>query len=267
MILRSRTVSLLALGAICLTGCTSEEQPAQPALKPLALKEQAWSSVKSADGYVVSWAGVLSNANPWHFGEHVVATIVGHDAKGAEVIRFPQPLDAVSPGGQLAFAGQRNVPRKPAKVAIEYRTVKWRLAGRIPSAFHKFPVSRVQTLPQKDGSYVVKGFVDNPYTLPVGTLVVNALLRDKSGKLVGGGSTFVDDVRTGRPPRFVLTVSGLPKSAKVATTEVTARTWGSTGKPYEELALAGIAPVHTAKPTTEPFTEDRSTQLISEYKQ
>ncbi|MEV0386360.1 hypothetical protein [Nonomuraea sp. NPDC050643] len=266
MISRSRTVSLLALGAICLSGCASEPPPVQK-LKPLALKEQASNIVKSADGYAVNWAGVLSNANPWHFGEHVVATIVGHDAKGAEVVRMDQPLDAVPPGGSLAFTGQASAAVKPAKVTIQYRPAQWRPAARIASAFQRFPISRVQTLRQKDGSYLITGYVGNPYQLSASSLVVNALLRDKAGKLLGGGSTFVDDVKAGRPPRFILTVSGLPAGAKVDRTEITARTWGSTGRPFEDLALAGAVPIHTVKPTTEPFVVDRSTAIVSEHKE
>ncbi|MFI7702888.1 hypothetical protein [Nonomuraea sp. NPDC049480] len=269
MIPHSRTASLLALGAlgaICLTGCSSDERPVQK-LKPLALKEQVSNIVKSADGYAVNWAGVLTNANPWHFGEHVVATIVGHDAKGTEVVRLDQPLDAVPPGGSLAFTGQAGAAEKPARVTIQYRPAQWRPAARIASAFQRFPITRSQTLPQKDGSYLITGYVGNPYQLSAGSLVVNALLRDKAGKLLGGGSTFVDDVKAGSPPRFILTVSGLPRGAQVARTEITARTWGSTGRPYEELALAGAIPVHTATPTSEPFAVDRSTQIVSEYKQ
>ncbi|MFG1704839.1 hypothetical protein ACFLIM_16765 [Nonomuraea sp. M3C6] len=266
MIPRSRTVSLLALWAICLAGCASEDQPAQ-ALKPLALKEQVSNIVKSSDGYAVNWAGVLSNANPWHFGEHVVATIVGQDAAGTEVVRLDQPLDAVPPGGSLAFTGQASAAEKPAKVTIQYRPAQWRPAARIPSAFQRFPISRVQTLRQKDGSYLITGYVDNPYQISASSLVVNALLRDNSGKLIGGGSTFVDDVKAGRPPRFILTVTGLPAGARAAKTEVTARTWGSTGRPYEDLALGGAVPVQTAKSTTEPFAEDRSTQVIADHKE
>ncbi|MCF6473725.1 hypothetical protein FAF44_35870 [Nonomuraea sp. MG754425] len=266
MIPRIRTVSLLALGAICLSSCASEEQPAQE-LKPLALKEQVSTIVKSTDGYAVNWAGVLSNANPWHFGEHVVATIVGHDAKGAEVVRMDQPLDAVPPGGSLAFTGQASATQKPAKVSIQYRPAQWRPAARIASAFQRFPVSRVQTMRQKDGTYLITGYVSNPYQISASTLVVNALLRDSAGKLLGGGSTFVDEVEAGSPPRFILTVSGLPKGTDVARTEITARTWGSTGRPYEELALSGAAPTHTVKPTSEPFAVDRSTEIVSEYKQ
>ncbi|MBF8188647.1 hypothetical protein ITP53_23540 [Nonomuraea sp. K274] len=269
MILHSRTVSLLALGAlgaICLPGCSSEDKPEQ-ALKPLALKEQVSNIVKSADGYAVNWAGVLSNANPWHFGEHVVATVVGHDARGTEVVRMDQPLDAVPPGGSLAFTGQATSAEKPAKVTIQYRPAKWRPAARIASAFQRFPISRTQTLRQKDGTYLITGYVGNPYQLPASSLVVNALLRDKAGKLLAGGSTFVDDVKAGSPPRFILTIGGLPASTKVAKTEISARTWGSTGRPYEDLALGGAMPVHTVKPTTEPFAVDRSTEVVTQHKE
>ncbi|WP_084958804.1 FxLYD domain-containing protein [Thermoactinospora rubra] len=254
--MRTVTLTGTVLAAVLLAGCTSEKAPAKQ-LKPLALAEQTSTIVKSRDGYVVNWAGVLSNANPWHFGEHVVATVVGRDAKGAEVVRMDQPLDAVPPGGRLAFTGQATAAAKPAKVTIEYRPARWRQAARIVSAFKPFPVSRVQTIRQKDGRYVITGFVSNPYRTPAASLVVSALLRDASGKLLGGGTAFVDDVKAGKTPRFVITVEGVPSSARVGRTDVTARTWGATARPYEELALGGIVPVHTVKPTTEPFAKDR----------
>ncbi|MEO3874221.1 hypothetical protein ABGB18_35945 [Nonomuraea sp. B12E4] len=236
-------------------------------LKPLALKEQVSNVIKSAEGYTVSWAGVLSNANPWHFGEHVVATIVGRDAAGTEVVRLDQPLDAVPPGGSLAFTGSAASAQRPAKVTIQYRPAQWRQAARIASAFQKFPITRVRTMRQKDGTYLITGYIDNPYRQPAGSLVINALLRDGNGKLIGGGSTFVDDVKAGSLPRFILTAGGMPNGSHVVKTEITASTWGSTGRPFEDLALGGAVPVHTTKPVTEPFAEDRSTQVINSHKQ
>ncbi|MET9339399.1 hypothetical protein [Nonomuraea sp. NPDC003804] len=258
MIPRIRTIAAFAL--VLVAGCAAAEKPPVQ-MKPLVLKEQASSVAKSADGYVVNWAGVLVNSNPWHFGEHVVATIVGRDAKGAEVARTDQPLDAVPPGGDLPFTGQMPASGKPAKVTIEYRSTQWRQAARVPSSLLPFPITRSQTVKQKNGSYLVTGEVDNPYVLPAGSLVVTALLRDQAGKLVAGASTFVDDVRAGKPPRFILTVEGPPATAKVAMTDVVARTWGSTGRPYEELALGGAQPVHTVKPTTAPFAYDKGRQM------
>ncbi|GAA3473118.1 hypothetical protein GCM10018965_076710 [Nonomuraea roseola] len=258
---RSRIFAALAL--ILVAGCSSTpDEPSPQQMRPLALKEQASSVAKGDHGYVVSWAGVLGNSNPWHFGENVVATIVGVDAKGAEVFRMDQPLDAIPPAGTLAFTGQAVTGAKPEKVTISHRSAQWRQTARVPSSLRKFPVSRVQTVKQKDGTYLVTGDVGNPYVLPASSLAVSALLRDKSGKLLGGASTFVDDVQAGKTPRFILTVEGLPSSTQVGATEVVARTWGSTGRPYEELAMGGAVPVHTVKPRTAPFAKDKGRHAV-----
>lgn len=248
-------ITVIALGLFLAAGCSSES--VSDDLKPLSLTEQASTIVKSGDGYVVNWAGVLSNVNPAHFGEHVVATVIGRDAGGGEVVRMDQPLDAVPPNSKLAFTGQATASAKPVKVSIEYRPAQWRPVGRIVSAYKTFPASRVETLPQKDGDILVVGAVANPYRLPASSLVVSALLRDATGRLLGGGSGFVDNVRAGSMPRFLVDVEGVTEPSKVAKTEVVVRTWGSTSKPYEDLVLGGSMPVHTVKPTTEPFQSDR----------
>ncbi|GAA3122446.1 hypothetical protein GCM10010466_11720 [Planomonospora alba] len=258
----TRTAGVLgALTLILLTGCASEDRRDDaPELRPLTVKEEVSSVVRSEerhDGYVVNWAGVLANPNPWHFGEHVVVTVVGLDARGKEVVRMEQPLDAVPPAGSLSFTGQALSVKKPAKVTIDYRPAEWRKAGRIVSAFKPFPVSGVTTARQQDGDYLVTGYVGTPYRLPAGTLAVTALLRDAAGRLLGGGTAFVDDVRESGRRRFLLDVESVAPAAKVAKTEVVARTWGSSSRPYEELALGGTVPVHTVKPTTSPFVHDR----------
>ncbi|MFF5208469.1 hypothetical protein [Streptosporangium sp. NPDC000396] len=253
----TRIVGALAL--LLLTGCSSAEEEQVTQLRPLTVKEQVSSIRKSGGGYVVSWAGVLANGNPWHFGEHVVATVVAKNAQGKEVARLQQSLDAVPPAGSLSFTGQVVAVEKPTQVSIEYRPAQWRQAGRIVSAFESFPVSDVLT-ERKDGSYLVTGYVGTPYRLPADSLAVTALLRDKNGKLLGGGSAFVDDVRTGKKQRFIMNIENVADTGKIAGAEVVASTWGSSSRPYEELALGGLAPIHTAKPTTAPFAKDRGRQ-------
>ncbi|WP_239129897.1 hypothetical protein [Sinosporangium siamense] len=252
---------VVLLGAAVLAGCGGEEKPA-PELRPLAVRDQVSSIIKTGDSYLINWAGVLGNDNKWHFGEQVVATITGQNAAGKQVVRTDQPLDAVPPAGALPFSGQAVSPEKPEKVTITFRPAQWRKASRVTSAFRPFPVSDSMTTRQNNGNYIVTGRVANPYNLSASSLVVTALLRDKMGKLVGGGTTFVDDVASGVRPRFILSVEGLPKSAQVARTEVVARTWGSTGKPYEDLVLGGAKPLHTVKPTTAPFPRDRGRQAL-----
>lgn len=251
----TRIVGTLAL--LLLAGCSfSNPKDQATALRPLAVKEQVSSITKGDDGYVVNWAGVLANSNPWHFGEHVVATVVAKDATGKEVVRLEQPLDAVPPGGTLPFSGQVTAPQKPSQVTIQYRPAKWRQAGRIVSAFEQFPVTGMLTA-RKDDGYLITGYVGSPYRMPAGSLAVTALLRDKDGKLLGGGSTFVDDVRANAKRRFILHIQSVPDTGKIAKAEVVASTWGSSSQPYEKLALGGIVPIHTVKPTTAPFTKDR----------
>ncbi|ACZ91803.1 hypothetical protein [Streptosporangium roseum] len=255
----TRIVGALAL--LLLAGCSSSPEKEQAAsLKPLSVKEETSSILKGDDGYVVNWAGVLVNSNPWHFGEHVVATVIAKDAKGKEVVRLEQPLDAVPPAGSLSFTGQVVAVEKPSQVSIQYRPAQWRQAARIVSAFRPFPVSDVLTERRDDG-YLITGYVGTPYRLPASSLAVTALLRDKNGKLLGGGSTFVDDVRANGKRRFILNIESVRDTSKIAKAELVARTWGSSSRPYEELALGGIAPPHRAKPTTAPFARDRGRQV------
>lgn len=255
----TRIVSALAL--LLLVGCSSSEEQAAP-LRPLAVAEQVSSILKKDGGYVVNWAGVLTNSNPWHFGEHVVATVIAKDAAGKEVVRLEQPLDAVPPAGSLPFSGEVVASEKPSQVSIDYRPAEWRQAARIVSAFQPFPISDVMTVRRNDG-YLVVGYVGSPYRLPAGSLAVTALLRDKQGKLLGGGSTFVDDVRPKDTRRFIMNIESVADTGKIAKAELTARTWGSSSRPYEQLALGGSLPTRMVKPTTAAFLKDRGRYAAS----
>ncbi|MEV7008377.1 hypothetical protein [Streptosporangium sp. NPDC051022] len=253
----TRIVSALAL--LLLAGCSSDSEQQATQLRPLAVKEQVSSIIKKDGGYVVNWAGVLTNSNPWHFGEHVVATVIAKDAAGKEVVRLEQPLDAVPPAGSLPFSGEVVAAERPSQVSIDYRPAEWRLAGRIVSAFQPFPISDVMTVRRDDG-YLVVGYVGTPYRLPAGSLAVTALLRDRDGKLLGGGSTFVDNVRSDGTRRFVMHIESVQDTSKIAKAEVAARTWGSSSRPYEQLALGGSLPARVVKPTTPAFAKDRGRQ-------
>ncbi|MEU4410103.1 hypothetical protein AB0F88_36795 [Streptosporangium sp. NPDC023963] len=259
----TRIVGALALLLLVgCAGCTDDEEETKQAaaLQPIAVREQASSIIKGDDGYVVNWAGVLANTNPWHFGEHVVATVVAKNSEGKEVVRLEQPLDAVPPAGTLPFTGQVVTQDKPAAVSIAYRPARWHQAGRIVSAFQPFPVREVLTDRTADGDYLVTGYVGTPYVVPARSLAVTALLRDKRGKLLGGGSTFVDNVQAGQKRRFILQIKSVEDTRDIASAEVTARTWGSSSRPFEQLALGGSLPLNTAKPKMPPFAKDRGRQ-------
>ncbi|MBP2704307.1 hypothetical protein JOL79_10835 [Microbispora sp. RL4-1S] len=253
----------LAIAATVVAGCASDGE--RQDTRPLALKEQVSSIVRSGAGYLVSWAGLLDNPNRWHFGENAVAVVSALDARGKEVVHLEQPLDAVPPGRPLAFAGQVTAEQQPVRVKIDYRPATWRPISRIPSAFLRFPVSDVRTDHLSGNSYLVTGHVGDPFRKRAGGVVVTALLRDAAGKLVGGGSAYVNDIGSEAPRRFVITVDGV--TAAVAKTDVMARTWGTTAAPYMDLVAAGAAPAHTVMPTTEPFAKDRGYSPIADRSQ
>lgn len=258
----TRIVGALALLLLIgCAGCTEDAEKKQAAaLRPITVREQASSIVKGDDGYVVNWAGVLANTNPWHFGEHIVATVVAKDSAGKEVVRLEQPLDAVPPAGILPFTGQVVTQEKPANVSVVYRPARWHQAGRIVSAFQPFPIRGVLTDRTPDGYYLVTGYVGTPYVMPTRSLAVTALLRDRQGKLLGGGSTFVDNIQPGENRRFILHIKSVPNTRDIVSAEVSARTWGSSSRPFEQLALGGALPLNTVKPKMPPFAKDRGRQ-------
>ncbi|MBO3751838.1 hypothetical protein J5X84_37705 [Streptosporangiaceae bacterium NEAU-GS5] len=261
---RSRSAVLVLATLVAVGGCGSDQKkPRQQPLQPLSLQEQTSSVASSSNGYIVNWAGVLRNANRWHFGENAVATVTAVDAAGQEVVHMEQPLDAIPPGGTLPFSGEAVANAKPVNVKIGYRDAAWRQAARIPSAFKPFPLYEVATEPLDRKSYLVTGYVGDPFIKAAGSLVVTALLRDAEGKLIGGGSAFVDDVTSKLRRRFVITVDSV-SGGKAVKTDVMARTWGSTAKPYEDLALGGAVPADRGRPATPPFAKDRGYQVASD---
>lgn len=260
---RSRLAIALALAFTGLVGCGEDKQTD---LQPLLLKEQVSSITKSGAGYLVSWAGVLSNANRWHFGEQAVATITAVDAAGKKIVHMEQPLDAVPPGRSVAFSGQTMATERPVRVKIECGRETWRRTPRIPSAFLNFPISDVVTERLREGGYLITGYVLDPFLKTASGVAVTALLRDAAGKLVGGGTAYLDNVRSNLKRRFVITVDAV-NGNQIAKTEVLAGTWGTTAKPYIDLARGGAAPIHTVAPTTRPFAKDRGYLVLTDRRQ
>jgi hypothetical protein len=257
------SVVATAVAAATVAGCSAEPEKTTETLRPLTAKGQASSIVAVGKGYRVNWAVLVANPNRWHFGENVVATVVGRDAQGKEVVRQREPMDAVPPGRTMAFSGTVTAARQPVKMEIDVRSPQWRKAIRIPSAFKQFPLTDVQTVKLRDGQYLVSGYVIDPFRKPASTLRVTALLHDGDGRLLGGRSDFVDDVSAGGRQRFVITVPGVAGAVAPERTKLFVSPWGSTAGPYEELVKAGLVPLHTVKPKTEPFPKDRNAQVSS----
>ncbi|RJL22583.1 hypothetical protein D5H75_35830 [Bailinhaonella thermotolerans] len=246
------------VAGVAVSCARQQSRPKGPEMKPLAVSEQAAAVAQDTEaegGYVVQWAGVLANPNRWHYGEHPVALVTAYDAAGNVLTRVEQQLDVIPPNGRLAFAGQAELPRQPQRVVVRQKDATWQRATRVPSAFAPFTVSDVLTEKDaKQGTYRVVGRVANPYSRQAG-LVVTALLRDASGRLVGGGSGYVKPIKPGEDRAFYVSARPSDPAAKVTKTEVVAGTWGGTRATWENLTLNGLRPVHTTKPTSKPLLD------------
>ena len=73
----------------------------------------------------------------------------------------------------------------------------------------------------------MNGDLVNPYGKDVTQLAVTALLRDESGKLLGGKTSFVDALPAKGMRPFSLTTGRVPGS--VVQVDIVAIPWGSTG--------------------------------------
>jgi len=259
---RPLAVAALAAGSL-LAGCTAEPDRTTEVLRPLAAKERTFAIMSAGKDHRVIWTLVLANPNRWHFAENVVATVVGRDAQGREVVRSRHPVDAVPPGGTAAFSAMTATTTQPAKVEISVESSQWSKAARIPSAFKRFPVADLNTVKLRGGQYLVSGNLRNPFRKEAATLTVTAVLRDRNGRTTGGRSDFVENVGPGAWRHFVITVPKVAGEVAPEHTEVFVTPWGSTARPYEELARAGAVPLHTDKPKTAPFPKDRGSEAAT----
>ncbi|GGM72713.1 hypothetical protein GCM10010106_18900 [Thermopolyspora flexuosa] len=264
MIRVARPLAVVAVAAgSLLAGCSAEPERTTEALRPLAAREQAYAIVSAGKEHRVTWTLVLANPNRWHFAENVVATLVGRDAQGREVVRSRHPVDAVPPGRTTAFSATTSTTTPPAKVEISLESPQWRKAARIPSAFKRFPVADLNTVKLRDGQYLVSGNLRNPFRKETATLTVTAVLRDRNGRTTGGRADFVEKVGPGTWRRFAITVPKVTGGVDPERTEVFVTPWGSTAGPYEELARAGAVPLHTDRPRTAPFPKERGGEAAS----
>jgi hypothetical protein len=257
---RARRALLGALAAVVLlAGCGGEERadtvpgdaaadtaafgPSETApadFADMTLAEQAWS-VGPADtgipGRQVFYAVVLTNPNDGAYGTFPTVQVTARGKDGAILGTDEQVLDALPPNGRIAFGGQIDATRAPATVQITAKKVEWAPTDIAPEKFRPFGTTNLHVTKDTWGETTITGEVTNPYPAPVSDLAVTALFRDKTGKLVGGTTSFVSTLpAAGSLPFELHGWRGLPKFARV---EAVAATWGG---PDSWQALAEGAP-------------------------
>jgi hypothetical protein len=174
--------------------------PTQPAAsstaKPFTIVESAYNLVPqtvSPGKFYLLWVAVIENPNDAQYGTFPVITVTARDDSGAVLGTADQTLGDFPPGTKIAFAGQIDTTAQPTKVEFTPGKVKWQPTKTKAADYIPFAASNVTLKPDPIYGYVVSGDVANPYAKD-GDLAVTALLRDDSGKLVGGETEFVNGV-------------------------------------------------------------------------
>jgi hypothetical protein len=203
---------------------TATPKAADP--KPFVVKESVYlvHPSKLDDSIYVLWTAVLQNPNPDLFGESPVLTVTARDETGSVVGTEDQMFNELTPGGTIAFSGQIEATKTPKTVDFTVGKTRWQTAPKPASAYPAITTQGVSMKPdQLAGGYVVVGEFLNPYPVPLDSTVVTALFRDEAGRLIGGGSTFVDNAPANGARPFSVNHVGL--EGKPAKVDVIVTTW------------------------------------------
>ena len=167
-----------------------------PSPEALQIKEAAWFiSASSAGTTYLRWVAVIVNPNVGYFGSFPTLTVTAVDAAGKVVGTKDQVLFDIPPGATIAFGGlMTTVGAAPSRLRINPSNVRWSSTTARPEMFPAFGVTPDQSVVDNFGQSTITGSISNPYPVPVESLAVTALYRDAAGKLVGGDTTFVNNL-------------------------------------------------------------------------
>lgn len=215
----------------------AEEGGGKENAEPFAITEQEHRVSSGYGDTYVHWTVVIENPNDDVYGTFPTVSITGRDAAGKVVGTEDQVLDSLPPGGVIAFSGQASMTEEPAKVEIAYKSVDWYDTKSVPADYPPFPTRDISYKSQEFGGLVVTGEVVNPYEFAVESIAATALFRDAAGKLVGGTTSYLDDLPAGASmPLQVEELGGSTPPKKVKSVDVIVTPWADP-QTWNDLAL------------------------------
>lgn len=186
--------------------------------------ESVYNVESAFDDSYLKWAAIIENPNQDAYGLFPTITITARDENGAVVGTEDQVLQELPPGTKIAWAGQLTVTKPPKTVEIVPLKVEWRNTETKAADYLAFQTDKINISSQAKNSYKVTGDVKNPYDKEIDQLAVVVLLRSEDGKLLGGGTGFVDTLSAKASRPFSVDYIGAKEKAQK--TEVFAFPWG-----------------------------------------
>jgi len=194
--------------------------------KPFEVVETAYTTSGDPTQTVyVHWVAVVKNPNPDVYGIFPVLRVTARDAAGKVLATDDQTLGELPPGMTIAFSSQLDTKEKPAKVEVAYSKIEWHDTKTKASEYKAFSAKGVTFRKNDYGGIKIAGDITNPFPAALDGMAVTALLRDATGKLIGGGTTFTEVLPASGTQPFDLDVDQ-PK-ATVKNVSIMAMPWGT----------------------------------------
>jgi hypothetical protein len=202
------------------TGTTAGVKP-----MPLEIVESGYTVV---DGPRVEYAFVLRNPNPTLGVEFPLVRLSMRDAAGRELNTADAQFGRWLQPGETAFFADEAIPKANGLAKVVFEVVdpglqsKWKTASESRPMGHVLKMSHLKTYKSASG-ITVTGQVENRNSVGVDDFIVSVILRDKSGHIVAGYTSYMDEISAGEKQAF--TVNSAHAVPKFATVEVYAQQW------------------------------------------
>lgn len=187
--------AFIAAMVMCLAGCSAEEP--EP---PQELQVIETGFIESEFGGT-DFAVVIENPNEDVTAEFPTITVTGYDADGNILFSQDSLTDFVYPGEKAYFISSDQA------TGVDHIDVQTTVSDDnwiIVEDDDKYSFEVTDLNPQTDeyGSMTFSGKVTNNSSKDVSSVLVDILVRDESGALITGYSTYADNVPAGQSRTF-----------------------------------------------------------------
>lgn len=195
------------------------EDSSSHAFLPLELKEYGYGMTSSGYMYI---AVVLHNPNKDYCVESPSFRAIAKDAGGHVLGSAEQTLSIIYPQQDFCYAGQFfKVEGTPAAVNIEILAPKETQIVSLQNSSHPpYTPLTISNLSIRDTR--MTGEIGNANDFDVDSAIVSVVYRDDSGKIVGGDSTFINQVSASATAPFDFSI---PEDLATNSYEVYVNIW------------------------------------------
>jgi hypothetical protein len=217
------TPSTATVDATLTTKATETTAGVKP--KPLEIVESGYTIVP---GPHAEYAFVLRNPNPTLGVEFPLVRVSMRDAAGRELNTADALFGRWLLPGETAVFAEEVAPKGNELAKVVFEVVdpgiqsKWKTASESQPMGHVLKTSHLKVNKTASG-ITFTGQVENRNSVGVDDFIVSVILRDKSGRIVAGYTSYMDEISAGEKQAF--TVNSVRAVPKFATAEAYAQQW------------------------------------------